>query len=31
MIGRATGKALDWYAGRRRRRLEEVWRDPAGV
>ena len=31
MIGRATGRALDWCAGRRRRRLEEVWRDPAGV
>jgi hypothetical protein len=31
VIGRATGRALDWYAGRRRRRLEEVWRDPAGV
>jgi hypothetical protein len=31
VIGRAAGSVLDWYVGRRRRQLEEIWRDPAGV
>lgn len=31
MIGRAAGSVIDWYGSRRRRRLEAVWRDPAGV
>ncbi|MCI0549032.1 MAG: GH3 auxin-responsive promoter family protein [Candidatus Rokubacteria bacterium] len=31
MIGRAAGSVLDWYGGRRRRQLEEVWRDPVAV
>jgi alpha-D-ribose 1-methylphosphonate 5-triphosphate diphosphatase len=30
VIGRAAGSVLDWY-GSRRRQLDEVWRDPAGV
>ena len=31
MIGRAAGSVLDWYGSRRRRQLEAIWRDPAGV
>ena len=31
MIGRAAGSVLDWYGSRRRRQLDESWRDPAGV
>ncbi len=31
MIGRAAGAALDWCGSRRRRQLEQVWRDPAGA
>ncbi|HUP34705.1 MAG TPA: GH3 auxin-responsive promoter family protein [Candidatus Limnocylindria bacterium] len=31
MIGRAAGSVLDWYGSRRRRQLEEVWRDPVAV
>lgn len=31
MIGRAAGAALDWVGSRRRRQLEQIWRDPAGA
>ena len=31
MMGRLAGAVIDWYGGRRRRQLEEIWRDPAGV
>ena len=31
MIGRAAGSLLDWYGSRRRRQLEAIWRDPAGI
>jgi hypothetical protein len=31
VIGRAAGSVLDWYGSRRRRQLEEIWRDPVGV
>ena len=31
MIGGLAGTLIDWYGSRRRRQLEEVWRDPAGV
>jgi len=31
MIGRLGGPVLDWWAGRRRRQLERIWRDPATV
>jgi hypothetical protein len=31
VIGALAGAAIDWCASRRRRRLEAVWRDPAGV
>jgi hypothetical protein len=31
VIGAVAGGAIDWYGSRRRRRLEEVWRDPSGV
>jgi len=30
-MGRLAGAVLDWYGSRRRRQLEEIWRDPAGV
>jgi hypothetical protein len=31
MTGGLAGRAIDWLAGRRRRQLEAVWRDPAGA
>jgi hypothetical protein len=31
VIAGLAGSALDWYGRRRRRQLEMVWRDPAGV
>lgn len=31
MIGRLGGPVLDWWAGRRQRQLERIWRDPAAV
>jgi hypothetical protein len=31
VIGGLAGTVIDWYASRRRRRLDAVWRDPAGV
>jgi hypothetical protein len=31
VIGGLAGTVIDWYGGRRRRQLEEIWRDPAGV
>lgn len=31
MTGRVAGAVIDWYAGRRRRRLEQTWREPAEV
>lgn len=31
MIGRAAGSLIDWWGRRRRRALEQLWRDPAAV
>jgi hypothetical protein len=31
VIGRLAGSLIDWYAGRRRRQLERIWRDPAAT
>lgn len=31
MSGRGAGLVLDWYGRRRRRQLEAIWRDPAGL
>jgi hypothetical protein len=31
VIGGLAGTVIDWYGSRRRRQLEGIWRDPAGV